>query len=329
MKSILVIGWMVFLLGAAAPARGTPLDAAKVDAFIRHMVKTYHFDEQSLRHVFATVQGQDKILATMARPAEAKPWHEYAPLFLTRERIAAGAAFWTEHADALRRAEERFGVPAEVVIAIIGVETFYGRIAGSYPVIEADATLAFLYPPRAEFFRGELEQFLLLAREEQVDPLTLRGSYAGAMGLPQFIASSFRRYAIDFDGDGRRDIWNSASDAIGSVANYLAENGWRRTAPIALPALRKDGDIDALAALGVKPQRTVAELAAVGLTAVGYAEPDKLAAVISLEQPSYREYWLGFDNFYVITRYNRSPLYAMAVFQLAQELRRAHPTGER
>lgn len=329
MKSVLAIGCIVALFGLAVPAAGTPLDAAQVDAFIRHMVKTHRFDERALRDVFAAVQGQDKILTTMARPAEAKPWHEYAPIFLTRERITAGAAFWDEHAEALRLAEDRFGVPAEVIVAIIGVETFYGRIAGSYPVIEANATLAFLYPPRAEFFRGELEQFLLLAREEQVDPLTLRGSYAGAMGLPQFISSSFRRYAIDFDADGRRDIWNSARDAIGSVANYLAENGWHRASPIALQALRKEGDIDALTALGVKPQRTVAELAAAGLAAVGHAEPERKAAVIALEQPTNREYWLGFDNFYVITRYNRSPLYAMAVYQLAQEVRRVRATGAR
>jgi membrane-bound lytic murein transglycosylase B len=328
MKSIFAAG-VLALFGVASSALGAPLDAAKVDTFIRYMVETHRFDEQALRDVFASVQGQDRILAAMTKPAEAKPWHEYGPMFLSRERITAGAAFWGEHESDLRRAENDYGVPAEVIVAIIGVETFYGRTTGSYPVIEADATLAFLYPPRAEFFRGELEQFLLLAREEQVDPLTLRGSYAGAMGMPQFIASSFRRYAIDFDGDGRRDIWNSTADAIGSVANYLAENGWRRATAIALRALRKEGDIDALAALGVKPQRTVAELATAGLAAAGYAEPDQMAAVIALQQPTYREYWLGFDNFYVITRYNRSPLYAMAVFQLAQEIRGVRATGER
>ncbi|MCC6201720.1 MAG: lytic murein transglycosylase B [Gammaproteobacteria bacterium] len=323
LKSLLAIGWFFLQLIVAGQARALPLDAAEVDAFIHYMVTTHRFDAASLRALFAAADGQQKILDAMAKPAEAKPWHEYRPIFLTRERIAAGAAFWNEHREALRRAEEQFGVPAAVIVAIIGVETFYGRITGSYTVLEANATLAFHYPPRANFFRGELEQFLLLAREEQVEPLSLRGSYAGAMGLPQFIASSFRRHAVDFDADGKRDIWHSAADAIGSVANYLAANGWRRAEPIAMPALRRDGDMEALVALGLKPQRTVAELAAGGLVAAGAAVPDATAAVIALDQPTQREYWLGFHNFYVITRYNRSPLYAMAVFQLAEELRQS------
>lgn len=321
MRSKLAYLFGVLLLGAVPGAQGLTLDPGQVDAFIRYMVKEHQFDEQGLRTTFASAQGHDKILQIMARPAETKPWHEYRPIFMTRERITGGVAFWEQHEAVLRRAEERFGVPAEVIVAIIGVETFYGRNAGSYPVLEAVSTLAFHYPKRAEFFRGELEQFLLLVREERVDPLSLSGSYAGAMGMPQFIASSFRRYAIDFDEDGRRDIWTDPDDVIGSVANYLGEHGWQRDGLIAMQAVHKEGDVDALLALGLKPQRTVAELAGAGLGVAGFAQPSATAAVISLQQPAHRDYWLGFDNFYAITRYNHSPLYAMVVFQLAQEIR--------
>jgi membrane-bound lytic murein transglycosylase B len=235
------------------------------------------------------------------------------------QRIAGGLSFWQQHAAILQRAEAIYGVPPEVIVAIIGVETVYGQNMGSFGVLEALASLAFNYPPRAEFFRGELEQFLLMARENGVSPLEIKGSYAGAMGIPQFMPSSQRRFAVDFDGDDRIDLRHSNTDAIGSVARFLQQHGWQKGAPVAVPA-KVNGDPAALIAAGIKPSLTVGELASLGVVAPAASE--QMAALIDLVTPgAATEYWLGFDNFYVITRYNRSSFYAMAVFQLAEALR--------
>lgn len=298
-------------------------ERADVQSFIDDMVQRHGFDREQLRAWLDEVEIRNDIIEAISRPAEAKPWYEYRPIFLQRARIDGGADFWARHAEALQRAEEQYGVPAEIITAIIGVETRYGSHKGRYRVMDALATLGFEYPPRAKFFRSELEHYLLLTREEDIEPFEMKGSYAGAMGQPQFISSSFRRYAIDFDGDGHRDLWDNPTDAIGSVANYLKENGWERGGGIAVPAAAS-GDVEALLKDGVKPARPLKELKAQGVTTAAALDDAKPAALIAFQQEDGPEYWLGLQNFYVITRYNRSPLYAMAVYQLSEEIRAQH-----
>jgi membrane-bound lytic murein transglycosylase B len=304
-----------------------------VRAYIAQLNRDHGFDEAELLALFAHAQRKDSIREAMSRPAEKTlKWHEYRQIFLKEPRISQGLAFWAANATELERARQQFGVPPEYVVAIIGVETRYGRITGSYRVVDALATLAFDYPAeagksRADFFRRELTEFLLLAREEGKDPLDLKGSYAGAMGYGQFIPSSYRAYAIDFDGDGLRDIWGSEADAIGSVANYFSEHGWRpeeQTVVLTRPgAQARMAEIDALANGSLEPEQTIAELAQLGLQ-VGDLDPAAPAALFRMELADGSEYWLGLQNFYVITRYNRSRLYSLAVHQLAQQIRAEH-----
>jgi membrane-bound lytic murein transglycosylase B len=265
-----------------------------------------------------------EIIAAISRPAEALPWHRYRRIFLQPDRIDGGVRFWLGNDAALRRAGDAYGVPPEIIVAIIGVETRYGRNAGTYRVLDALATLAFDYPKRADFFRAELEQFLLLVREQGLDAQSLKGSYAGAMGTPQFIPSSFRRYAVDFDGDGRTNIWDDETDAIGSVGNYFREHGWLIGGPVALPLPAGAAPAAALLVPELEPRMTVAELAAGGVAEALPVSAGEKFKLLALETESGRDYWLGFWNFYVITRYNHSVHYAMAVYQLAEEIRRAH-----
>jgi membrane-bound lytic murein transglycosylase B len=324
-------GFMALLLATTCACSNLPATADKgafsanpeVQSFIDEMVQRHGMDRDELSRLFAQAQLREDILRAISRPAESKPWYDYRPIFLTTSRIEGGVRFWDEHADILAAAEQAFGVDAQVIVAIIGVETRYGHNAGSYRVIDALSTLAFAYPPRAKFFRGELEQFLLLTDEERVDRSEAQGSYAGAMGHGQFIASSYRRYAVDFDADGRRDLWHSKRDIIASVANYLHVHGWQLGAPVAEPALVNGIPDAALAAAGLKPSLMVADLQAQGITTRQDHSGDRPVSLVELEQRDGPEYWLGFNNFYVITRYNRSPLYAMAVYQLSEEIRKA------
>ncbi len=287
--------------------------------FIDEMVKRHDFQREELEKLFMSAAPRKAVLEAISRPAEAKPWYEYRSIFLTMERIEAGGRFWKTHREVLERAERQYGVPPEVIVAIIGVETLYGRRTGRYPVLEAVATLAFQYPKRAPFFRSELEHFLLLAREEGLDPATVKGSYAGAMGLPQFIASSYRNYAVDFDGDGVRDLLSNPVDAIGSVANYLNVHGWQRGHPVARQVGVNGVAVTALVDRGLKPHTTLGEMRRHGLSVPGDLPDDQLAALIRLDRRKGAEYWLALQNFYAITRYNHSALYAMAVYQLSRE----------
>ena len=299
----------------------------EVQSFIVHMHEQYGFDLAHLSRQFAAVRPNAVVLRAIRPPAvpeKQRSWQRYRERFVNTRRVDGGRRFWQEHTATLQRAEAIYGVPPEIIVAIIGVETDYGQNMGSFGVFEALASLAFGYPPRAEFFRGELEQFLLLARESGVSPLDIKGSYAGAMGIPQFMPSSQRRFAVDFDGDDRIDLRHSASDAIGSVARFLQQHGWQAGAPVAVPA-SVSADPEALIAAGIKPALTLRELAAQGVSpdrATVADEQERRAALIDLVSPGAPTgYWLGFDNFYVITRYNRSSFYAMAVFQLAEALR--------
>ncbi len=308
----------------AAQAGSTQyLSRPEVREFIGHMVSQHGFDRAELERLFAGVDQQESALAAIARPAEAKPWHEYREIFVTARRIQGGVEFWSEHEALLEKAEQFFGVPAEIIVAIIGVETYYGRQTGDYPVFDTLTTLGFDYPPRADFFRSELEHFLLLSREETVNIPTAEGSYAGAMGMGQFISSSYRQYAVDFDADGKRDLWNSAADAIGSVANYFRVHGWNIGAPVVFPAEVRGDGYRSLIDKGMVPTIDPGLLAANGVKALGAVDGDGPVALLEYDAGDGMQYWVGLNNFYVITRYNRSQLYAMAVYQLSQAIKQA------
>ena len=318
-STLCLLAALIPAAAGAEPSASTLASHPQAAAFMAEMASRHGFDRAELEPLFADAKLRPSVIERISRPAEALPWHAYRKIFLSPSRAEAGAEHWAAHADLLAAAEARFGVAAEIIVAIIGVETFYGRHRGSDPVLESLATLAFDYPPRASFFRSELEQLLLLAREEALDVAALRGSYAGAMGLPQFIPSSYRRLAIDFDGDGRRDLFDNPADAIGSVANYLAQSGWRPGESVASPARVRGDGYRELLQRGLEPSMPLAELSAVGVRSAGHPQAER-AALLTLEGEQGSEYWLVFDNFYAITRYNRSPLYAMAVRDLGREV---------
>ncbi|MFO1314139.1 MAG: lytic murein transglycosylase B [Burkholderiales bacterium] len=318
---------------ARKPADATPNYAQRDDvrAFAAEVAADAGLPRRDVERWFAAARFQPKIVAAMDRPLLEPPkWYQYAPPFLSPERVDAGLRFWRENEAALERAHAQFGVPPEIVVAIVGVETFYGRVTGSYRVIDALATLAFDYPRRAPFFRGELKEYVLLARDQGFSPLVPKGSFAGAMGVPQFMPGSYRRFAVDFDGDGHADLWRSQADVVGSVAHYLLRHDWQRGQPVVLPATvasdaresalrRLDGGISerrplaAWQADGVAPERAPADLA---------VEP---VGLLLLEEngDGAASLWIACPNFYVITRYNKSRLYAAAVWSLAERLRAA------
>jgi len=312
---------------AQSPSAGAGNYSAREDVrrFIEDMADRHGFVPRELQELFRRARFQPGIIRAMTPPPEApqRSWQAYRGMFVSPQRIEAGLRFWQEHAAALARVAGEFGVPPEIVVAIIGVETVYGRNTGTHRVIDALSTLAFDFPRRADYFRSELEHYLLYAREAGVDLLSVKGSYAGAIGIPQFMPHSYRRYAVDFDGDGKRDLSGSPVDAIGSVANFLKGHGWRTGEPIAAPA-RVDGDsYRTLAESGVKPKYRVADLASFGVAfADGRSAPDDLpATLVELVTPGQpAEYWIGHENFYVITRYNRSSFYAISVLELAREI---------
>lgn len=288
--------------------------------FAERMVSEHGFERASVDALLEAAEKKQTIIDAMERPAEkVKPWKDYRKIFITEKRITEGVDFWRKNRAVLGEASRQYQVAPEVIVAIIGVETFYGRIKGSFRVIDALATLSFDYPPRSPFFTKQLEQFLLLAREQDQDPLTLMGSYAGAMGYGQFIPSSYRSFAVDFDGDGFADIWENKADAIGSVANYFAEHGWKMGETVVARARRKESFDEALLnQAGL--DKTVDELAEMGFTSEVPLSGCAKAIPVRLDGDNGLEYWLGLNNFYVITRYNRSLLYAMAVHELSQQI---------
>ncbi|MFP5345329.1 MAG: lytic murein transglycosylase B [Gammaproteobacteria bacterium] len=304
----------------AAPAT-TLGERADVQAFIASVAQRHAFDGAELARMFNAAELRPDIIDLITAPAEAKPWHEYRPIFVNPARIRGGIEFWRANAETLENAQRLYGVPPEIIVAIIGVETRYGRNMGKYRVLDALITLAFDYAPRADFFRGELEQYLLLTREERLDPLALKGSYAGAMGQAQFISSSYRHFAVDFDGDGRRDLWNNSADAIGSVAHYLNEHGWQKDAPVAMRAEVNGEQYKTLLNGGIQLQYSLGDLRRQGVSVTEPLFDIEPALLLEFAAGSGAEYWVGLQNFYVITRYNRSSLYAMAVYQLSQEIK--------
>jgi membrane-bound lytic murein transglycosylase B len=296
-----------------------------VQAFIREMAARHGFNPARLQAIFSRAKIQPSIIAAMSRPAEAKPWYAYRGIFVNNRRIRGGVKFWRAHAATLAKAERVYGVPPEIVIAIIGVETQYGGNMGNYRILEALSTLAFDYPRRADYFRKELENYLLMTRAEGIDPLALRGSYAGAMGLGQFMPSSFLSYAVDFDGDGHRDLWGNPRDAIGSVANYFNKHGWRSGEQVTVPASVSGARYSGLVSRRLSPPKdSVTSLQARGVSPNRPVSGSQAAMLLEFEGRNGPEYWLGFTNFYVITRYNHSRLYAMAVYQLSQAIGKQH-----
>jgi membrane-bound lytic murein transglycosylase B len=306
-------------------------DRAEVAAYIENLSQEHGFSQQALQDLFEGAHLRQDIIDRISRPAEKTwTWARYRSHLVDADRVERGVDFWSDNVATLNRAAEEYGVAPEYIVAILGIETRYGQITGNFSVLDALATLGFDYPPRAKFFRKELTQFLLLAREEGKDPRVLKGSYAGAMGYGQFIPSSYRHYAVDFNGDGVRDIWQDSEDAIGSIANYFARHKWSGDGPVALPArLTESSDqntVSKMANASLKPKHTLAELRALGIQIDGADTllPDTKAALFKLEAEGGDEYWLGLHDLYVITRYNHSHLYAFAVHQLSQAIKEQH-----
>ncbi len=293
------------------------------EAFARVLAAKHGLDLIALRRLFARIKPQASIVRAMHAPSTALPWHAFRKGHVDAARINGGVKFWNQHAATLARASRDYGVPEEIICATLGIETRYGSYTGSYRILDALATLAFDYPKRAEFFQDELEQFVLMGKETTLDLATLRGSYAGAMGIPQFMPSSYRKYAVDFDGDGRRNLWSSVADVIGSVANYYKLHHWQSGEPITLQA-RVNATPDATWLDDITPKTSMDEfhrLDILPFTQMAGVSDDTLAALLPLETESGMQYWFGFHNFYVITRYNRSTNYAMAVVEIAQGIK--------
>jgi peptidoglycan lytic transglycosylase B len=310
---------VLFVPGIGYAARLDP----EIETFIHKMAEKHHFNPRELRNIFSQVKPDPEVLEAISMPATSMSWDDFSARFINPTRIDEGVKFWDDNAEALARARQQYGIPEEIVVATIGVETRYGRSTGTYRVLDSLTTLAFDYPQRAGFFKQELEQFLLLTREDRIDPLDIKGSYAGAMGLPQFIPSVYRRYAVDFNGDGTLNLWEDPADAIGSIANYYKAYGWQPGQPIAVAVVENGDELAPLLSPDVKPRVPVAELQKMGVTPEQEIPDEILASLFVLGDGDEAQYWLALNNFYVITRYNRSVNYAMAVFELSREIRRA------
>ena len=311
----------IALLLSALPAVALDTERADVQGVIDRMVEEHAYDREKLLQVIGAAESKESILEAISRPAERTlNWAEYRNIFLTEERINAGAGFWKEHEADLTRISEATGVSIEILVGTIGVETYYGRITGNYRVLDALATLAFDYPPRSKFFTSELEHFLLLVREEGMEATDATGSYAGAMGRPQFMPSSYRAYAVDSTDDGKRDIWTNWADVIGSVANYFVRHGWTNGKQVVAPATLGAQWQGETPENTLTPQETVTSLSHQGVMFSTTLSGDEKSQLLTLEGEDGEEYWVGFPNFFVITRYNRSVMYALAVHQLGQEI---------
>jgi len=312
------------LLAAASAAAEPTLSASAVAAaeqqFAKDVAKSGALDEAGVLATLAKARYQQSVIDTISRPAEAKPWKEYRPIFVNERRIADGVAFARDNAALLNRIATAYGVPPEIIVTILGVETNYGHNSGHYRVLDALTTLAFYYPPRQDFFREELKQlFLLHAPAFPYALEELNGSYAGAMGWGQFMPSSIARFARDGDGDGKIDLWNSLPDISASVANYFIAHGWQKDGPVAQLA-QVDAKARALEPNGLLPAYSLQQLGEWGYTTTAKLDPQMPATLIRLDGADGPEVWITFQNFYAISRYNKSPLYSLAVYQVSQAI---------
>ena len=326
MRATLLAALLVLHAGIAYAQPSSYQNRKEVKEFVAEMVKKHGFKQKELTRVLAQAQYQPTIVRAMDQPPESAlgSWQAYRAIFIKPERIQAGAEFWNRNADTLKRAAAEFGVPEDVIIGIIGVETTFGRNVGTYRVIDALATLAFDYPKRSAYFRGELEHYLVFSRDQGIDPLRIKGSYAGAIGIPQFMPGSYRRFGVDFDGDGQINLATSPADAIGSIGNFLKSHGWVRGQPVAFSAEASGDAWRKLAGSGIVPATRFADLPSYGLKTAADLPGDTLCALIELESPGQpSDVRVTFQNFFVLTRYNRSNLYAAAVLDLAAEIARA------
>lgn len=327
LKLTLLLSCLVVFLANCAGTTPRHTNQSDVQTFIHTMVAKHGFKQEYLETLMAKAQYQPPIIDRITKPAEAMPWHAYRSIFLGRKRIRRGVQFLGSQRKSLEKAYRAYGIPANIITAILGVETNYGRTQGSIRVMDSLYTLAFHYSSRAHFFTGELEQYLLLTRKQKINPLSVKGSYAGAMGQPQFIASSYRHYAVDFNNNGRTDLWNETADAIGSVANYLARHGWKPGQPVAIRANVAPGvsaqTLEKLASSELKTTHTVTELENNGIRPQHPVRDHLPVGLLRLKGKAVPEFWLGAHNFYVITTYNHSALYAMAVYQLANAISRS------
>ena len=317
---IFLILMLFSLSGFAAEHPGT-------DEFVKRAVSEYGLPENDVRALLEQAEYKQSIIDAISRPAEGKPWYEYRKIFLTGKRISQGIQFWKENRELISAASEKFGVDEKIIVSIIGVETLYGRNTGGYRTVDALVTLGFYYPQnlssdRSPFFTSELMHYIQLAAEEGLPADEITGSYAGAMGMGQFMPSSYREYAVDFDTDGRRDLWRSTADVVGSVANYLHRHGWQPGQPVVRRARASQDAAFDMIIRDLKPTLSVAQWQEKGFSSSSELSPELPAAVLKLAEKDRNTYWLSFKNFYVITRYNRSPRYAMAVYQLSQEIKK-------
>jgi len=321
----LLAAWLLFIGGSFSTLAQAPAKIKlkpDVEKFITQMVQQHQMDEAALRQMFSQLKSNDGVVKAINAPATSKPWYEFKNIFVTPTRTSGGVEFWNANAEQLKRAREVYGVPEEIIVAIIGVETIYGKRTGSYRVVDSLYTLAFEMPERASYFRSEFEQFLLLTGENGLDPLTVKGSFAGAIGMPQFMPTSYRRFAVDFDSDGKINLWENVPDIIGSVANYLHYFGWVAGQPVVVPARLSGKDYGDIVEKGFKPHLTLAQMLPKGVEPTDPLPPELVAGLFALELEQGPDYWIAFNNFYVITRYNRSKNYAMAVYQLAMAIAR-------
>ena len=318
---IRLLAGLVVLAATSSSVFAVDIEKDNIEAFIDEMVSEHAYDRESLENILKEAKFQERIIEQISKPAERTlTWADYRPIFMTKERVKAGADFWREHRDALQQVSDDTGVPIEIMVGIIGVETYYGRITGGHRVIDALTTLAFYYPPRQKFFRKELQQFLLLIREEDMQATDAFGSYAGAMGRPQFMPSSYRAYAVDSTGDNKRDIWNNWTDVAGSIANYFIEHGWKTGEEVTSQATLNGSFSGTPPKNQLKADETVASLSQSGVVFSTSLPDDADAQLLTLEGDDGTEHWVGFHNFFVITKYNHSVMYGLAVHQLGQEI---------
>ncbi|MFP4154075.1 MAG: lytic murein transglycosylase B [Halothiobacillaceae bacterium] len=321
----MVFGLVVALcaLSVTGAARADFTEREGFDEFVSEAAAELQMPRSEVRAILSEAKYKQSIIDAITRPAESKTWAEYRPIFMTQRRIDNGLRFWDEHRDELEAIAADYGIPPQIIVAIIGVETAYGGYTGNYRVLDALMTLGFDYPRRAAFFRKQLVAFLALSQKEGVDVTAATGSYAGAMGLPQFIPTSYLDYAVDGDADGRRDLWSSQHDVFASVANYFASHGWEHEGAVAFPVTVADAEVDDLLNTGrdLKPKATLDELVERGVELPEHDLPgDTPVMLFTLTWPDRVEHWVGLNNFYVITRYNHSVLYAMAVWELSRAL---------